>query len=80
MKSTGLFYENLTISIQSIRSNLLRSILTISIIAIGIMALVGILTAISAIEGSISSEFARMGANTFSLQSRGMRVNIGSQR
>lgn len=80
MKSTGLFYENLSISISSIRSNLLRSILTISIIAIGITALVGILTAISAIEGSISSEFARMGANTFSIQSRGMRVNIGSQR
>jgi len=75
----SLFTENLRISVQSIRSNLLRTILTILIIAIGIMALVGILTAIDAIKMSISSEFARMGANTFSIQSTGMRVRIAGK-
>jgi len=75
-----LLKENLKISFDSIKSNLLRSILTILIIAIGIMALVGILTAIDAIKASISSQFMRMGANTFTIESRGMHVHIGKDR
>lgn len=80
MKKIALLAENLRISFGAIRSNPLRTILTILIIAVGIMALVGILTAIDAIKGSISSEFSMMGANTFSIQSRGMRVHIGGKR
>jgi putative ABC transport system permease protein len=76
----SLLKENFKISIDSIRSNLLRSVLTILIIAIGIMALVGILTAIDAIKNSISSEFMRMGANTFTIENRGMRVHIARNR
>jgi len=72
-----VFYENLKLALQSIRSQALRAILTMSIIAIGIMALVGILTAIDAIKGSISSNFASMGANTFSIQSTGRSIRIG---
>jgi len=79
-KQSDLFRENFRISLESIKSNLLRSVLTILIIATGIMALVGILTAITALENSISSEFLRMGANTFSIESRGMRVHIGGKR
>ncbi len=79
-KQADLFKENFRISLESIKSNLLRSVLTILIIAVGIMALVGILTAITALENSISSEFMRMGANTFAIESRGMRVHIGSER
>jgi putative ABC transport system permease protein len=37
------------------------------IIAIGITALVGILTVVSALENTISSDFASMGANTFNI-------------
>lgn len=50
------------------------------IIAVGITALVGILTAIDSIKNSITSEFAFMGANTFSISSRGMNVQIGNKR
>jgi putative ABC transport system permease protein len=80
MKKVALLAENLRISFGAIRSNPLRTILTILIIAVGIMALVGILTAIDSIRSSISSEFSMMGANTFSIQSRGMRVQIGGKR
>ena len=79
-KQSDLLRENFRISIDSIKANLLRSILTILIIAIGIMALVGILTAIDAIKNSISTEFMMMGANTFSIESRGMRVHFGNDR
>lgn len=76
----NLFLENLRIAFNAIRSNVLRSVLTILIIAIGIMALVGILTAVSAIESSITSEFTQMGANSFAIENRGMRVQIGDKR
>jgi len=75
-----LVVENIRIAFQSIRSNLLRSVLTILIIAVGISALVGILTAIDSIKNAITADFTRLGANTFSIQSRGMRIQIGNQR
>ena len=80
MRSTALFVENIRIALQSIKSNILRSTLTVMIIAIGITALVGILTAIESIKTSITKEFTFLGANTFSITSRGMRVQIGNQR
>jgi len=80
MRSFALVLENLKVSFGAIRSNTLRTILTILIIAIGIMALVGILTAIDSIKKSINDEFTSMGANTFSIQSRGMNVQVGGQR
>ncbi len=74
-----LVIENIRIAFQSIRGNLVRSVLTILIIAVGISALVGVLTAIDSIKNSITTEFTRLGANTFSIQSRGTRIHIGSQ-
>ena len=80
MRQATLFAENIRIALLSIKSNLLRTILTVLIIAVGITALVGILTAIDSIKNSITSEFAFMGANTFSISSRGMNVQIGNKR
>ncbi|HRM13125.1 MAG TPA: ABC transporter permease [Flavobacterium sp.] len=62
-----LFKENIRIALGSIRTQLLRTVLTVLIIAIGITALVGILTVVSALENTISSDFASMGANTFNI-------------
>ncbi len=73
----SFLFENIKISLQSIRSQLLRTILTILIIAIGIMALVGILTAIEVIKSSINSKFTNMGANTFTIRNREQTVQIG---
>ncbi len=70
--------ENIKISLGAIRSQLLRTILTVLIISFGIMALVGILTSIDAIKSSINSNFTSMGANTFSIRNREMSVRIGS--
>lgn len=64
----SLFRENVRIALDSIKGQLLRTILTIVIIGIGIWALVGILSAVKALESTISSNFASMGANTFNIQ------------
>jgi len=73
----NLFFEYLKIALQSIKSQALRTILTALIIAIGISALVGILTAIDAIKASLTGEFALLGANTFTIQNRGPNIQIG---
>jgi putative ABC transport system permease protein len=76
----AMFRENLKVSLQAIRTNMLRTILTIFIIAFGIMALVGILTAIDSIEKSFTNQLTRMGANTFVIESRGMNIQIGNMK
>ena len=76
----GIFRENLRISARAIRSNKVRAVLTICIIAFGIMALVGILTAIDAIKTSLTNQFTMMGANSFTITSRGMTIQIGNER
>jgi putative ABC transport system permease protein len=63
----GVFRENIKIAFGSIRTQLLRTILTVVIISIGIMALVGILAAVSIIENSLNTSFASMGSNTFTI-------------
>ena len=67
MLGIGLFRENVKIALGSIRTQLLRTILTVVIIAIGITALVGILTVVAAFENNLNSTFASMGSNTFNI-------------
>jgi putative ABC transport system permease protein len=63
--------ENIRQALQSIVSNKLRTALTCLIIAIGIMALVGILTATEAITTSLGDSFSGMGANSFQIIQKG---------
>lgn len=63
---------NVLLALKAILGNRLRTILTFSIIAIGIMALVGILTSIDSIKASLRSNFTLLGANTFVIQNKGM--------
>lgn len=76
MKQT-LVAENITISLVSIKSHLLRTILTILIIAFGIMALVGILTATDSIKYFLTKNFSMMGANTLTIRNRSMNMHMG---
>ena len=62
-------FENINIALSSIRGQMLRATLTALIIAVGITALVGILTAIDALQHKIESDFSAMGSNTFNIQS-----------
>lgn len=63
--------ENIEEGIKSIKANKLRTILTATIVAIGIMSLVGILTAIEGIQASINDNFSNLGANTITIESTG---------
>ena len=63
--------NNIQESLKAIRENLLRTVLTALIIAIGITALVGILTAIDGIQASVNASFSSLGVNSFTLEERG---------
>ncbi|MCJ8208789.1 ABC transporter permease [Mucilaginibacter sp. RS28] len=72
------FKENVAIALQSISGNRLRTSLTALIIAIGIMALVGILTAIEGIKQWTNDAFSSMGANSFTIRNRGSGIQFGN--
>ncbi len=77
MAGTMSYSENVKVAMQSVKGNKLRTFLTAIIIAIGITALVGILTSIDAIEGSLNNTFSSMGANSFTIRNRGIGIRIG---
>lgn len=69
------YSEILSQAIRSVRANSLRAILTLLIIAFGIMALVGILTSIDALLFTMNDNFSRMGANSFEIRPKGFTIH-----
>ena len=67
--------ENFKEGLRSIQANLLRSVLTALIVAIGITSLVGILTAIDGIEQSVTESLSSLGVNVFDISSKRNRGN-----
>ncbi len=74
--------ENIRMALYSLKSNFLRTALTLLIIAVGITCLVGILTAIDSILFSMSDSFNRLGANSLSIRpaSETIRSNRGGRQ
>src|SRR5258705_9527965 len=62
------FQDTLSLSYRTIRSNKLRTGITVAIIALGIASLIGIRTAIEAMTQKFTESFSAMGANGFSLR------------
>ena len=62
---------------RTVKSNKLRTGITVAIIAFGIMALIGIITAISAMNQSLKENFSFMGANAFSIRYKEMNARMG---
>lgn len=75
----NLFAENTKIAFGSIKSQLLRTILTVCIIALGVTALVGILTCVAALKNTLTGNFAVMGTNTFSISRYDFSGQVGRQ-
>lgn len=72
------FSDVLSLSFRTIRSNKLRTGLTIAIIAFGIMALIGIITAIKAMNQKLTESFSTMGANGFTIRYKERNLRIGN--
>lgn len=70
--------DSISLAFRTVRSNKLRTGLTIAIIAFGIMALVGIITAIKAMNQKFTESFSTMGANSFALRFKERDIHFGS--
>lgn len=62
--------DTLSLAYRTIKSNKLRTSITVAIIALGIAALIGINTAIQAISQKFMESFSSMGANGFTIRYR----------
>lgn len=71
------FFEVFSMAFRTVRSNKLRTGLTVAIIAFGIMALVCIITAIEAMKQKFSESFSTMGANAFTVRFRERNIRFG---
>lgn len=71
------FRDIFLLAFRTIRSNKLRTGLTVSIIAFGIMALVGIITAIKAMNQKFTESFSTMGANAFTVRYKERNIRFG---
>jgi putative ABC transport system permease protein len=70
--------DSLSLAWRTVRSNKLRTGITVAIIAFGIMALIGIITAIEAMNQSLKESFSSMGANAFNIRFKDSRVRFGN--
>ncbi|MDI9366486.1 MAG: ABC transporter permease [Flavobacterium sp.] len=69
--------DSFLIAFRTVRSNRLRTGITVTIIAFGIMALIGIITAIGAMNQYLKETFSFMGANGYSLRFKDSKVRFG---
>jgi putative ABC transport system permease protein len=71
------FSDIFSLAFRTVRSNKLRTGLTVSIIAFGIMALIGIITAIKAMNQKFTESFSTMGANGFTIRFKERNIHFG---
>ena len=74
------YKDSLSLSWKNIKSNKLRTGITVVIIALGIFALILIITAIQAASNSLTSSFSTMGANAFSIRFKERNFRFGGGR
>jgi putative ABC transport system permease protein len=70
------FWEILSLAYRSVRTNIVRTVITCCIIGFGIMALVGILTSVDGLKGYLSQSFSSMGAGTFKIRNKSLGFNL----
>ncbi len=71
------YKDSLSLSWRNIRGNKLRTGITVIIIALGIFALILIITAIKAASNSLVTSFSTMGSNAFSIRYKERNFHFG---
>ncbi len=71
------YADSLALSWKNIKGNKLRTAITVIIIALGIFALILIITAIQAASNSLTTSFSTMGSNAFSIRYRERNFSFG---
>ena len=69
------FSEIFKMSLIAIRSNKLRSALTLLGIVVGVFSIIGVMTAVQVMQNSIESGLSNLGSNTFQIQKQPVMAN-----
>jgi len=69
------FSEIFKMSLTAIRSNKLRSALTLLGIIVGVFSIIGVMTAVQVLQNSIEDGLSGLGANTFQVQKQPVMAN-----
>ena len=77
LKSLIMIKECFGMSLSNIRSNKMRSFLTVLGILIGVSAVIALITTVSGFSGTLSSSFLRMGAGTLTVSVSGSDLKSG---
>lgn len=72
--------DTISLAWRTIRTNRVRTAITVAIITFGIMALVGILTAIEAMKQKLTDSFSFIGANAFTIRHKERKINLGGRK
>lgn len=72
--------DSFSLAFRTVKSNKLRTGITVTIIALGITALIGIITATASMNQSLTENFSTMGANSFSIRYQDRQIHFGGRR
>ena len=76
-KKLIMFRESTAMALDNIRSNKVRSFLTLLGIMIGVMAVITLISTVSGVSGTISSSFSDMGVGTLTVSVTGSDLKTG---
>jgi len=77
MRSLGIIKESIKMSLQNIKSNKMRSFLTMLGIVIGVAAVIGLITIVQGVTDSVMSQFSSLGAGTINVVTPGTALKEG---
>ncbi|MBN1397023.1 MAG: ABC transporter permease [Bacteroidetes bacterium] len=69
------FSEIVKLALNAVRSNKLRSALTLLGIIVGVFSIIGVMTAVQVLQNSIESGLSSLGTHTFQIQKQPIMVN-----
>ncbi len=76
-KTFVMLRECITMSLENIWGNKVRSFLTVLGILIGVMAVIALITTVNGVSGSLTSSFSSMGAGTLTVSVTGSDLKAG---
>lgn len=76
-ESLAIVGQSISMALENIRTNKLRSFLTMLGIMIGVSSVIGLVTIVQGVTGSVMKDFEGLGANTISLSANGTALQSG---
>ena len=68
--SFSLLYESFRLALGSLRSNMLRTLLTLLGIIVGVTAVIAVVTIINGLDSTVADAFSAQGSTAFSVSKR----------